>query len=319
MTSDLTPVHPDLREAAKKFPRLTFNRWNLRPIRWLMRLLPQQKTPDDVQIERRSVPSQDTNHTIHLRVYKPKATTATTTPVLLWMHGGGMIIGNPKMDDVRLSQFVHELGIVIVSVDYRLAPDHPFPTPLEDCYAALMWLHAHAQDLGVDPNRIALGGESAGGGLAASLAQLAHERGEVRPIFQLLIYPMLDDTSALHTDVPNPEWLIWNQKSNRFGWESYLGQALGSDAVPPYAVPSRRAHLTGLPPAWIGVGTLDLFYDEDVAYAQKLKDAGIACELVTIPGAFHGFDGLDQGIQVVRAFRQSQIAALKRYLLPASV
>jgi acetyl esterase/lipase len=315
MARDLTAVHPDLRQAAKAFPRLTFNRWNLWPIRWLMRLQPKQKIPDDVHIDQVFVQSQDHKHNIRLRIYKPAA-ISTPVPVLVWMHGGGLIIGNPEMDDARLSHFVHELGVVAVSVDYRLAPDHPFPTPLDDCYTALTWVHSHAKDLGIDPTRIAVGGESAGGGLAAALAQLAYDRGEVHLIFQLLIYPMLDDTSSLRTDVPDTDLLIWNQKSNRFGWESYLQQACGSDTLPPYAVPSRRTDLTGLPPAWIGVGTLDLFHEEDAAYAQRLRDCGTACELLITPGAFHGFGTLDHGLRVVQEFRDSQIAALRRHLLP---
>jgi acetyl esterase/lipase len=312
MARDLTPVHPELREVAKTFPRLTFNRWNLWLIRRLMVLQPKQKIPDDVQLDQTYVQSQDMKHNIRLRIYKPKVMTA---PVLVWMHGGGLIIGKPEMDDGRLSQLVHKLGIVVVSVDYRLAPNHPFPSPLDDCYTALKWVNTHAETLGIDPNRIAVGGESAGGGLAASLAQLALDRGEVKLVFQLLIYPMLDDTSSLRTDVPNTDLLIWNQKSNRFGWESYLQHACGSDTAAPYAVASRRADLTGLPPAWIGVGTLDLFYEEDMAYAQKLKESGVECELVITPGGFHGFDTLDHGLQVVQEFRKSQMAALRRHLL----
>jgi acetyl esterase/lipase len=203
---------------------------------------------------------------------------------------------------------------VIVSVNYRLAPQHPFPTPLIDCYTALKWLHTHRDDLGIDPNRIAIGGESAGGGLAASLAQLAHDRGEICPVFQLLIYPMLDDRSAFITDVPHCELLTWTQQNNRFGWESYLGRACGSDKLPSYAVPARRMNLTGLPPAWIGVGTLDLFHDEDVAYARRLLSDGVDCELVIVTGAFHGFDQFDHDLPVVQAFRQSQIRALRKHL-----
>lgn len=235
-------------------------------------------------------------------------------PVLLWMHGGGLIIGSPQQNDRPMFQIVRHTGIVVVSVDYRLAPNHPFPAPLDDCYAALKWVHAHAATLGIDPNRIGIGGESAGGGLAASLVQLAHDRGEISPIFQLLIYPMLDDRSALRTDVAQGELLTWTPQNNRFGWESYLGHACGFDDVRPYAVPARREDLTGLPPTWIGVGTLDLFYDENVDYARELQRSGVDCELVVIKGAFHGFDQLDHDLPVVQAFRQSQIDALRKYL-----
>jgi len=212
---------------------------------------------------------------------------------------------------------VQALGIMVVSVDYRLAPRHPFPTPLDDCYAALKWVHSSAKALGIDPQRIAIGGESAGGGLAASLVQLAHDRGEIHPIFQLLIYPMLDDKSTLRTDLSHVDLHTWTQANNRFGWESYLDQACGSDNLPPYAVPSQREDFKGFPPTWIGVGTLDLFHDEDVAYTQKLKTAGVDCELVTITGAFHGFDQFDHDLPVVQAFRESQIEALRKHLFPA--
>jgi acetyl esterase/lipase len=315
MVRDLTPIHPELREMAKTFPRLRFNRWSLRLLRLLTRLQPTPKLPVGIRLEQMFILSQTPGHKIRLRIYKPKEMTSPV-PVLVWMHGGGLIIGRPEMDDAFLTRCVQELGIVVVSVDYRLAPDHAFPAPLDDCYSALTWVHAHAETLGIDPNRIAIGGQSAGAGLAASLAQLAHDRGEIQPIFQLLIYPMLDDRSALRTDLPNMDLMTWTSANNRFGWESYLQHACGLPTVAPYAVPSRRKDLTGLPPAWIGVGTLDLFYEEDMAYAQKLKECGVACELVVIPGAFHGFDVLDHSLPVVQEFHRAQIAALKQHLLP---
>jgi acetyl esterase/lipase len=151
--------------------------------------------------------------------------------------------------------------------------------------------------------------------LAAALAQVARDRHEITPAFQLLVYPMLDDRTSLRTDLITQGHYIWNQASNRFGWESYLGKPCGSAEVPRYAVPARREDLAGLPPAWIGVGTLDLFHDEDVAYARRLQDCGVVCELVVVPGAFHGFDMGPTKLQVVQDFRNSQVAALKRYLL----
>jgi len=199
-------------------------------------------------------------------------------------------------------------------VDYRLGPKHPFPAGLDDCYSTLKWVNAHAEELNIDPNRIAVGGNSAGSGLAAALAQLAHDRKEIEIAFQLLIYPMLDDRTVLRTEIDDRNNITWNHESNRFGWESYLGQPCGTDNVPAYSVPARRADLTGLPPAWIGVGALDIFHDEDVAYAKRLKECGIECELKVIPGAFHGFDVFDPQLPIVQDFRRSQIAALKKYL-----
>ncbi|MBB5896541.1 acetyl esterase/lipase [Kutzneria kofuensis] len=193
----------------------------------------------------------------------------------------------------------------MASVEYRLAPEHPFPAPLEDCYAGLRWL---AEDPGVDRTRIAIGGASAGGGLAAALALLVRERGEVTPVFQLLIYPMLDDRTADRTDVDPRTLRLWSQHSNRFGWRSYLGAAVKD--VRYLAAAGRCEDLAGLPPAWIGVGTRDLFLDEDVAYAARLTDAGVPCTLEVVPGAYHGFDATERSAAVSRDFRRAQLSAL---------
>lgn len=314
MAKDLTVIHPELRQVWKKFPRFSFNRWNYRILQWLTKLQPKPKIPADILVDQINIQSQDGKHTIRLRVYKSKQ-TAAPAPVLVWIHGGGFIIGSPELDDTYMFELVKELGIVVVSIDYRLAPQNPFPAPLDDCYAALKWVHTHPENLGIDPNRIAVGGASAGGGLAASLVQLAHDQGEVQPVFQLLVYPMLDNATALRTDIPHLDLMIWNQKSNRFGWESYLQQPVGSDNPPPYSVPARREDLTGFPPAWIGVGTLDLFHDEDLAYAQKLKNCGIDCEVVIVPGAFHGFDAFNDDVSVIHDFRKSQMTTLKKHFM----
>jgi acetyl esterase/lipase len=148
--------------------------------------------------------------------------------------------------------------------------------------------------------------------LAAALAQRAHDQLEIKPIFQLLVYPMLDDRTVLRAELDDSLNVTWDQRSNRFGWESYLGGQAGAQHAPAYAVPARRADISGLPPAWIGVGSLDIFHDEDVAYAQRLNACGVACELMVVPGAFHGFDVFNPKLPVVRDFRNSQIAALKK-------
>jgi acetyl esterase/lipase len=313
MTHDLTPIHPELRKVWRKFPRVTYSRRNVRIFQWLSRLRLKHKIPADILLDQIHVPNQDGKYTIRLRVYKSKQ-IATPAPALVWIHGGGFILGSPEQDDAYMFELTKELGIVVVSIDYRLAPQHPFPTPLDDCYAALKWVYAHPQRLSIDPNRIAIGGGSAGGGLAANLVQLATDRGEVPVVFQLLIAPMLDDRTALRTEIPHTELMIWNPESNCFGWESYLHQACGSEDVPPYSVASRREDFAGFPPAWIGVGTLDLFHDEDVAYAQKLRISGVECELVIVPGAFHGFTAFNDDVPIIHDFRQSQMMALKKYL-----
>jgi acetyl esterase/lipase len=225
---------------------------------------------------------------------------------MLWVHGGGYLMGTAQQDDALCRRFTRELGITVAAVDYRLAPEHPYPAPLEDCYSALTWL---AGLPAVDPARLAIGGASAGGGLAAALALLARDRGDVTPVLQVLAYPMLDDRSG--AGPKNPNYRLWGPKSNRFGWGSYLG-----NADPQVAVPARRDNLSGLPPAWIGVGTHDLFHDEDLTYAERLTAAGVPCHVEVVPGAFHGFDQVVPKAAVSRSFFASQCASLRTALAP---
>jgi acetyl esterase/lipase len=246
---------------------------------------------------------------VGVRLYRP-ADSAGAGAGLLWIHGGGYVIGHPAQDDVLCRRFARELGATVVSVDYGLAPENPYPAPLEDCYSALTWL---AQLPAVDSARVAIAGASAGGGLAASLALLTRDRGEISPVAQLLAYPMLDDRTVDRAELDNPGLRLWNKSSNKFGWSAYLG---GAD--PDVAVPARRTDLSGLPPAWIGVGTLDLFHDEDLEYAERLKAAGVPCEVEVVKGAFHGFDGIVPKAQVSQAFFRSQCAMLHRELAPAA-
>lgn len=294
-----TDIHPELRSVARFVPRKLIYAWSL-PV--LRRLTVLQRV-DNTGVEVLTLPSG-----VGVRLYRPAGATGTpgpTTAALLWIHGGGYVLGTAAQDDVLCRRFVEALGITVASVDYRLAPEHSYPTPLEDCYTALRWLAALP---GVDRDRIAIGGASAGGGLAAALALLARDRGELTPVLQVLVYPMLDDRSVgIHLDDPGHR--LWNATSNRFGWTSYLG---GAD--PTTAVPARRTDLAGLPPAWLGVGTLDLFHDEDLDYAARLESAGVPCEVHLVPGAFHGFDGVAPKADISRAFFESQCASLRRYL-----
>ncbi|MBN8579495.1 MAG: alpha/beta hydrolase [Anaerolineae bacterium] len=310
----ISKVHHELQSVLKKSPSFNYSGKNLWLIRLLISSMPALKAPEDTSIKNIKIDNRDGNAKIRLRIYQP-VHLENAAPVLLWMHGGGYIIGKPEMEDTVCIPFVRELGISIVSVDYRLAPKHPFPAGLEDCYSALMWTKQNSETFGFDASRIAVGGTSAGGGLAAALAQLAFDRKKVSPIFQLLTYPMLDDRTALHRDIDDSNSPTWSQKSNRFGWESYLGKHYGADDILAHSVPARREDLSGLPPAWIGVGTLDVFYEEDMMYAQRLKEAGIECDLNIVEGAFHGFDVFDQQLSIVQEFRKSQIDALKKHLI----
>lgn len=232
-------------------------------------------------------------------------------PALLWIHGGGFVIGGPLQDERTNVAFVRNLGITVAAVRYRLSPEHPAPAALEDAYAALTWLFANAEERGIDTRRIAVGGASAGGGLAAGLTLLAHDRGEIAPCFQLLVYPMLDDRTVLRDDLDIKHVRMWTPGSNRYGWTAYLGHEPGSRATSVYAAPARRENLSGLPPAWIGVGTLDLFHDEDLDYAQRLADAGVPAEVLVVHGAFHGFDSIFTRSEVTKEFWRAQARALR--------
>jgi acetyl esterase/lipase len=290
------PFHPDLR-AARFLPRAAVGPRTLPLVRRLSGL-GAGRSPSDVQV----VPVAEG---VTARVFRP-ASIRHPVPGLVWIHGGGLVIGSASMDDAFCRRVAGQVGAVVASVEYRLAPEHPFPTPLEDCYSVLGWL---AEQVEVDAARIAVGGASAGGGLAAALALLAKERGEVGPRFQLLVYPMLDDRSAARTDLDETRMRMWNRASNEFGWRAYLGAAFGAE-VPPLAVPARYPDLSDLPPAWIGVGTNDLFHAEDLAYAARLRQAGVEVEVLEVPGAYHGFDMVQRKAPVSRRFAAAQITAL---------
>jgi acetyl esterase/lipase len=240
---------------------------------------------------------------VSVRLFRPAGMTGET-PALLWIHGGGYVIGRAYQDDRMCREFASTLGITVASVDYRRAPEHPFPAPLDDCRAAFDWL---LDQPGVDTTRVAIGGASAGGGLAAALAIRLRDEGAVTPVLQLLSYPMLDDRTTMPAGSSKSDYRWWGARSNRFGWAAYLG-----DADPGTAVPARLDDLSGLPPAWIGVGTSDLFHDEDIAYAGRLAAAGVPCEVEEVPGAYHGFDITMAGAGVSRRFFDSRCAALRK-------
>ena len=288
-------IHPDLRRVARFAPRQIVYPWSLP----LLRRLPMGNRSSNDGVDVVDLPSG-----AGARLYRPTAAAAPTA-ALLWIHGGGYLLGSPEQDDALCRRYVQRLGIVVAAARYRLAPEHPYPIPLEDCYTVLTWL---AGLPGVDADRIAIGGASAGGGLTAALSFLARDRGEVSPVLQVLSYPMLDDRTV-GSDLDKTGFRLWNTRSNRFGWTSYLG---GAD--PAVAVPARRTDLAGLAPAWLGVGTLDLFCAEDLAYAARLNAAGVECEVHEVPGAFHGFDGLAPKAAVSQAYFDSTCASLRRAL-----
>ncbi len=259
----------------------------------------------------RQVPGPDGE--VFVRIYQP-AERPDALPALLWIHGGGYVLGSVERDDLLATHLAKVAQCVVVSVEYRLAPEHPFPAPVEDCYAALKWLATHTDELGVEPSRIAIGGASAGGGLAAGLALLTRDRGEVELAFQLLIYPMIDDRNVSPASATQPDTFVWTRENNRMGWHAYLGREPGGADVSPYAAAARASDLTGLAPAYIPVGDLDLFLDENIEYAQRLLAAGVPTELHVYPGGYHGFNGFAPGAEIAQRFNNERDEALKRIL-----
>jgi acetyl esterase/lipase len=290
---NITEVHPELRGRVRLVPPLpigtALGRWMLRR---LVGLAPTRRY-DGVAIEA------ITDERPALRQYRPHV--PRLAGALLWLHGGGMVIGRAAQDDRLCSDTARALGISVVSVEYRLAPEHPFPAPLDDAHAAWTWVQRNAAALGVDPRRVAVGGESAGAGLAASLAQRLHDEGRQQPAAQWLFCPMLDDRTAARRDLDAVDHFVWNNRLNSIAWRSLLGH-VGDGAVPRYAAASRRGDLRGLPPTWIGVGDIDLFHEESRAYTERLRSAGVAATLDVVPGAPHGFEAWAPDAEVSRAF-----------------
>jgi acetyl esterase/lipase len=301
-----SPFDPEYRSAARFLPRGIARSWNLPLVRMLGALSGLGADPEDVEIvDTGAGPA---------RLHRPASGSDGPRPGVVWLHGGGFLFGSPKQDDALCRQIADALGAVVVAPVYRLSPKHTFPAALDDAYAALAWLEKRDD---VDSTRIAVAGASAGGGLAAQLALRARERGELRLAAQILAYPMLDDRTVLRTDLDESAFRLWDNRSNRIGWSAYLGHAPGAAQADPIAVPARNEDLSGLPPAWIGVGALDLFLDEDLAYAERLRAAGVPCESIVIDGVFHGFDGIVQDSAATRRFRESMLDAMRKALAAA--
>ncbi|TQR87550.1 alpha/beta hydrolase [Mycobacterium hodleri] len=266
----------------------------------------------DVEVRRYELTTAD-GAVLPLTWYEPATGDRTASAAMLYLHGGGMIMSleqTAPVYDVIVPQYVSRSRVPALVVDYRVAPEHPHPTPVEDCYAALQWLEAHAAELNVDPTRLAVGGDSAGGGLAAGVALLARDRSGPQLALQLLIYPMLDDRTVVPDPQLPPEFLVWNYDDNVTGWGALLGDASGGADVSPYAAPARAADLSGLPPAYVDVGDLDIFRDEDVDYARRLLAAGVPTELHVFPGCPHGFEIVAGDLPVSRQALDSRVRRL---------
>jgi triacylglycerol lipase len=310
-------VDPELVVMLDQFPALLLTSESLAQTRTLLAELRMQLPADlpdysAISVSERLVPGPQGAPDVRVLFYVPEA--VAPLPALLWIHGGGYVLGSAEQDDLLVKSIVASAGCAAVSVDYRLAPETPFPGGVEDCYAVLRWLYMQAGALGVDATRIAIGGASAGGGLAAGLALLTRDRGEVPLAFQLLIYPMLDDrTATLAEPHPYVGEYVWTPEANRFGWAALLGQEPGGSGVSLYAAAARAERLEGLPPTYISVGALDLFLEENMEYARRLMRAGVPTELHVYPGAFHGFNMVGSA-RVSQAFVRDEMMALTRAL-----
>ncbi|MEV4346833.1 alpha/beta hydrolase [Actinoplanes sp. NPDC049596] len=264
-------------------------------------------------VARRLVPGPAGDPDVELLILTPAGAT-TALPGIYHTHGGGMIVGNNRSGVDALQDWATEVPAVIVSVEYRLAPEHPHPAPVEDCYAGLVWTAAHAAELGIDPAQLVIAGASAGGGLAAAVALMARDRGGPGLAGQMLLCPMIDDRN----DTPSARQMaglgVWDRTANDTGWTALLGDARGGPDVSPYAAPARATDLSGLPPAFIDVGSAETFRDEDVAYAGRIWQSGGRAELHVWPGGFHGFDGLAPQAAISQEARAARLRWLKRLL-----
>ncbi|HSG77939.1 MAG TPA: alpha/beta hydrolase, partial [Acidimicrobiia bacterium] len=261
--------------------------------------------------ENRMVPGWDGDPEVRVRIYRP-ADQEGELPCLFWIHGGGHVLGQVEQDDPAMDFYVGSIGCVAVSVDWRLPPEHPYPAPMDDCYAGLAWTYENADELGIDANRIVVGGASSGGGSAAGLTLLARDRGEIPVAAQFLVYPMIDDRNVTPSSHLITHHKVWNRTSNIIGWRSYLGDLHGTDDVPAYAAPTRAEDLSGLPPTWMATADLDLFVDEDLDYARRLIDAGVPTELHVYPRAIHGFDVFAPDSAVSKRYVAERNAGLAR-------
>ena len=271
---------------------------------------PAERLPD-VPVTEQMIPG--VNHAPDIKLFVINAKAGTSRPGILHTHGGGFILGTAATDIRRLQGLARELDCVIVSVEYRLAPETDYKGSIEDNYAGLRWMYDHASQLGLDRSRIALTGESAGGGHAALLAITARDRGEIPIIFEALVYPMLDDrTGGVVKEPAHIATVGWSASENQYGWRAFLGQQPGTAKVPEGAVPARTKSLAGLPPTFIEVGGVDLFVGEDIDYARRLNEAGVPTELLVIPGAFHGFDGIAPDSPQAQQFTRAKVEALRR-------
>lgn len=307
-----TPIDPELQTAADAIPAeiSLITRENLEAIRAGMSQQQQNTIQPEISVDADWRILKDTATQTRVRVYRPKRNQEKPSPALLWIHGGGYLFGNA--DELLPAQIAERHTCTVVSVDYRLAPEHPFPAGLEDCLEAYLWMHRNADELGIEPKRIGLAGQSAGGGLAAGLSLKLRDSKAPAPAMQFLLYPMIDN---LH-DTPSgqhDDHYVWNRQTSLNAWEMYLGGTPGINASP-YAAAARENDLNDLPPCFITVGTSDLFRDECIDYAQRLMAAKVSTELAVFPGIFHGAEQFAPDAAISKRMNACIDSAFGRFL-----
>ncbi len=302
MILDYKRIDPELLPALDEMPALDITRDNVERVRELMAERPQPPSTVEVMHDTNLVATENGDVTVHIY----RKSEHQNQSALLWVHGGGYLLGNAE--DERARVIAEALDCTVVSVEYRLAPEHPFPAGVNDCFAVLQWMAAESSELNINPARIAIGGASAGGGMSAGVALMNRDKGGVPLAFQLLLYPMIDNLHATESG-QYENHPIWNQGTSFNAWEMYLDGSPG-EAASPYAAASRATDLSGLPPAYICVGSEDLFRDEDVEYAQRLSAADIPCELAVFPGMYHGGDMFVPNATVSERLKTSFLRAL---------
>ncbi|MFC5136353.1 MULTISPECIES: alpha/beta hydrolase [Haloferacaceae] len=323
MARDLPPMDPELSAVLEEIPDefllanvvdfddLPATRERMTEL--LEAMLAEVPDRPGVESEDVAVPGPTDDRDLPLRAYRPvDADGDGPLPCLYWIHGGGMVLGDLDRDDPTCERIVDEVGCVVVSVDYRLAPEHPYPAPVDDCYAGLEWVAANAADLGVDASRVAIGGQSAGGGLSAAVALRARDENGPELCHQHLIYPMLDDRNVSESSEQVTDIGIWDRGMNVRAWEAYLGESSGADDLPPYAAPGRVGDLSELPPTYLDVGTHDVFRDETSTYAERLLGGGVETEFHLWPGAYHAYETFAPEARLSRETWDARVNALDR-------
>ena len=289
-------IAPELLPFLDQFPVLDLNRENLAETRAELNRMSKQAAGliegfDHIDVTDEFINGGGGRERLRLRLYS-RPNGSAKRPCLLWVHGGGYILGCPEMDELHLRRMADELGCLVVAVDYRLAPEHPWPAGLDDCDAALGWMLEHSGALRLDTGSLVLGGASAGGGMAAALALRAREQRPGAISYQCLIYPMLDHRTVAPAGAKARDYFLWDLEKNRFAWDCYLGSNDASREVSPFASPAKAERLEGLPPTYLCIGEEDLFHEESLDYARRLRASKVAVDLEVVPGAPHGFDKL---------------------------